>query len=144
MTLVLQLLNEKGHGVWSIHPDDTVYNAIKQMAEKDIGSLVVQEEGRIVGIITERHYARNVVLRGRSSKSTPIREIMATRVVYARPERSVEECLAIMTQERIRHLPVMEDGRLIGIISIGDLVKSIIAQQKFIIDELTQFIAGER
>ena len=144
MTLVLQLLNEKGHDMWSIHPDDTVYNAIKKMAEKDIGSLVVLEEERVVGIVTERHYARNVVLRGRSSRSTPIREIMTTRVVYTRPERSVEECLAIMTQQRVRHLPVMENGRLIGIISTGDLVKSIIAEQKFLIDELTQFIAGER
>jgi CBS domain-containing protein len=144
MTLVLKLLQEKGHDVWSIRPDETVYDAIRLMAEKNIGALAVIEGDRVVGIITERHYARNVVLLGRSSPATPVRDVMESRVVYVRPERTVEECMAVMTEQRIRHLLVMDNGSLAGIISIGDLVKSIISHQKFIIDELIHFIAGNR
>lgn len=145
MTLVLNVLQQKKHAtVYSIHPDDTVYDAIRIMAEFDIGSLVVLEEARLVGILTERHYARNVFLRGRSSLTTPVRDVMESRVVYVGAQRTVEECMAVMTEKRIRHLPVLEDGRLIGIISIGDLVRSIISEQEFIIDELTRFIAGAR
>jgi CBS domain-containing protein len=144
MTLVLKLLQEKGREVWTIGPDDTVYDAVKTMADKNIGALVVIDEERVVGIITERHYARNVILRGRSSPATPVSDVMETRVVYVRPDRTVEECMAVMTEARIRHLLVMDDGKLEGIISIGDLVKSIISQQKFIIHELIHFIAGNR
>lgn len=144
MTLVLKLLQEKGHAVWSIRPDDTVYDAIERMADKDIGSLVVMDGDRVVGIITERHYARNVILRGRTSPQTPVGEVMESRVIYVRPERTVEECMAVMTEERTRHLLVMDDGKLVGVISIGDLVKSIISEQQFIIDELIHFIAGNR
>jgi CBS domain-containing protein len=111
MKLVANVLQQEEHGtVYSIHPDDTVYNAIRIMAEFDIGSLVVLEDARVVGMITERHYARNVILRGRSSPTTPIREVMEGRVVYVGPRRTVEECMAVMTEKKIRHLPVMEDG----------------------------------
>jgi len=142
MTTVRQLLVEKGHTVFSVGPDDTVYDAIRKMADENIGCLVVCEGNRPVGIITERHYARNVVLKGRGSPTTRVRDIMETKVLYARPEQTVEECMAIMTDKRVRHLPVIDQGKLIGLISIGDLVKSIISDQKFIIDQLEHFIHG--
>lgn len=135
-----QLLEEKGHQVWSIAPDATVYDALALMAEQDIGSLAVLQDGRLVGLISERDYARKVILKGRLSKDTPVRDIMATRMPYAQPEQTVEECMAIVTDQRVRHLPVLEDGRLIGIVSIGDLVKAIIDEQQFIIDQLVHYI----
>jgi len=112
------------------------------MADNDVGSLVVLEDGRLVGIFTERHYARNVILKGRSSPNTPVRDVMESRVVCIGPDRTVEECMALMTEDRIRHLPVIEGERLVGIISIGDLVKSIIADQKFHIEQLENLIRG--
>jgi CBS domain-containing protein len=112
------------------------------MAENDIGSLVVIEREKVVGIITERHYARNVVLKGKTSPATPVRDIMERNVITVRPEQRVEECMAIMTARRVRHLPVMEGGKLVGIISIGDLVKSIISGQRFVIDQLEHYIHG--
>ena len=142
MTTVRQLLVEKGHTIFSVGPDDTVYDAIRKMADENIGCLCVCEGNRPVGIITERHYARNVVLQGRGSPTTRVRDIMETKVWYARPEQTVEECMAIMTDKRVRHLPVIDQGKLIGLISIGDLVKSIISDQKFIIDQLEHFIHG--
>lgn len=142
MTTVQQLLDEKGRSVWSIHPDDSVFDAIQMMANKDVGSLVVIENDKPVGIFTERLYARNVFLKGRSSPETQVRDIMRTRVVYARPGQTVEECMAVMTEKRVRHLPVLEDARLVGIVSIGDLVKSIIAKQKFTIEQLEHYISG--
>src|SRR5438105_4815987 len=123
MTTVKQLLSKKGREVLSIQPDDTVYDALKKMADKNVGSLVVMHDGRLIGVITERHYARNVALKGRTSSKTPVRSIMETRVIYAQPEQSIEECMAVMTEKMVRHLPVIEEGKLIGIISIGDLVK---------------------
>ena len=114
------------------------------MAEKDIGSLLVLEGEELVGIITERHYARNVVLKGKTSPATPVREIMETHVVIAQPGQSVDECMAVMSEERVRHLPVFEGKKPIGIVSIGDLVKSIIGDQKFVIVQLEQYIHGER
>ena len=144
MTTVRQLLDEKGRTIWSIHPDATVFDAIAKMAEKDVGSLVVMEGEELVGIITERHYARNVVLKGKTSLATPVRDIMERRVVIAQPGQSVDQCLAVMTEERVRHLPVFEEKTLIGIVSIGDLVKSIIGDQKFVIVQLEQYIHGER
>jgi len=142
MTTVAQLLREKGHAVFSIGPDETVYEALQKLAEANVGCLVVLENGTLVGIISERDYARNVVLKGRTSPATLVREIMNTPVLCATPDRTVEECMALMTDKRIRHLPVIDQGQLIGIISIGDLVKSIISDQKFIIDQLEHFIHG--
>lgn len=142
MTTARQLLDKKGHEVLSIGPDDTVFDAIKKMADNNVGSLVVLEAGNLVGIITERHYARNVFLMGRSSPRTAVREIMSTRVVYARPEQTVEECMAVMTDKAVRHLPVLDKKQLIGIVSIGDLVQSIISDQKFIIEQLEHYVSG--
>lgn len=142
MTTVQQLLDEKGHDIQSIHPDDSVFDAIQKMADANIGSLVVIEDDRPVGIFTERNYARDVILKGKSSPKTPIREVMTTQLLFARPEQAVEECMAVMTEKRVRHLPVVRDGKLIGLISIGDLVKSIIADQKFTIAQLEHFIHG--
>ena len=142
MATVRQILDEKGYDVATIGPDDTVYDAVKKMAEENIGSLVVMDGDRIAGIITERDYARNVVLKGKSSPNTPVRDIMSTKVVCAWPDQSVEECMAVMTDKTIRHLPVLENKRLVGMVSIGDLVKSIIGKQKFIIEQLERYIGG--
>jgi CBS domain-containing protein len=142
METVQQLLDKKGHEVWSVHPDDSVFDAIKKMADKEIGSLIVLEDDEIVGIITERRYARNVILKGKSSLETPVRDIMATRIVCARPDQTIDECMAVMTDKRIRHLPVVDQKRLVGLVSIGDLVKSTIADQKFTIEQLTHYIQG--
>jgi CBS domain-containing protein len=142
MTTIRQLLREKGNKIYSVGPDSTVYDAIRKMADENIGSLVVMEGGKIVGIITERDYARNVVLKGRASPATRVRDIMENRVLYAQPDQSVEECMAIMTDKRVRHLPVIDQGKEIGLVSIGDLVKSIISDQKFTIDQLEHFIRG--
>jgi CBS domain-containing protein len=142
MTAVRQLLDQKGRKIWSIHPDATVFDAVAEMAEKDIGSLAVMDGDKLVGIITERHYARNVVLKGKTSPATPVRDIMESRVIIARPEQSVDQCMALMSEKRVRHLPVLEGEKPIGIISIGDLVKSIIGDQKFMIDQLEHYIHG--
>ncbi len=142
MTTVRQLLDQKGRNIWSIHPDATVFDAIAKMADKDVGSLVVMDGDELVGIITERHYARNVVLKGKASPAMPVREIMERHVVIARPEETVEQCMVLMTEKRIRHLPVFEGEKPIGILSIGDLVKSIIGDQKFTIDQLEHYIRG--
>ncbi len=142
MKTLKQLLDEKGQEVWSIAPDDTVFNAIKLMAQKKIGALGVKKDGKLIGIITERDYARKVILKEKVSKETPISDIMTTRVVYARSDQSTDECMALMTEKRVRHLPVFEQGKLIGIVSIGDLVKAIIAEQQFVIEQLEQYING--
>lgn len=140
MTTVRQLLNEKGHNVFTVGPDETVFDAIRKMAEENIGSLVVCEGTKPIGIITERHYARNVFLKGRASPSTRVRDVMETQVLFARPDQTANECMAVMSDKRVRHLPVIDQGKLIGIISIGDLVKNIISDQKFTIDQLIHFI----
>ena len=142
MRTVRQLLDEKGHNIESVHPDDSVFDAVQKLANANIGSLIVVEDGRPVGIFTERDYARNVILKGKASPTTPVRDIMTTRVIYVQPEQTVEECMAIMTDKHIRHLPVLEGEKLVGMISIGDLVKSIIADQKYTIEQLEQFIQG--
>jgi len=142
MDTVRELINSKGDEVWTIQPDETVLDAIQKMADHDVGSLVVIEDGKPVGIFTERHYAREVFLKGRHSPTTPIRGIMSTRVIYALPNQTIEECMAVMTDKRIRHLPILAHGKLIGIVSIGDLVKSRIADQEFTIEQLTQYIHG--
>lgn len=142
MTTVRHLLDQKGRIVWSIRPDETVFDAVKKMADKNIGSLVVMDGEQVLGIITERHYARNVVLKGKASPVTPVRDIMETRVVVTRPDDTVERCMALMTEKRVRHLPVLDGEELVGIVSIGDLVKSIIGDQKFMIDQLEHYIHG--
>jgi CBS domain-containing protein len=144
MTTVKHVLDKKGRDVHSIHPDASVFDALKRMAENDIGSLIVLEGDKLVGIITERHYSREIALKGRTSPATLVRDIMSTRVMFARPEQSVEECMAVMTARAVRHLPVLENKRVVGIVSIGDMVKSVIDDQKFIIEELEHFIHGER
>jgi len=130
--------------VETVAPSTSVFDAVKLMAEKNIGALLVLEQQKIVGIITERDYARKIVLMGRSSKETPVRDVMSSPVMYVRPDQSNEECMALMTDNRLRHLPVVDQGRLLGLISIGDLVKDIISEQKFIIEQLEHYIAGDR
>lgn len=142
MEMVRQLLKKKGHQIWSIGPDASVYEALELMAKKEIGALVVVEGARIAGVVSERDYARNVVLKGRLSKDTRVREIMTTRVVHAHPDHSVQECMELMTEKRVRHLPVLEEESLLGIISIGDLVKSIMSEQQFMIEQLEHYISG--
>lgn len=142
MATVRQLLAKKGREVLSVKPQDTVFDAIQKMADNNVGSLIVLDDGHLVGIVTERHYARNVILKGLSSPTTDVKDIMTTRVICARPEQSVEECMAVMTDKGVRHLPVLENKKVIGIISIGDLVKSIIKDQKFMIEQLEHYITG--
>ena len=142
METVQQLLDKKGHEIWSVHPNDSVFDAIKKMADKNIGSLVVLVDDQIVGIMTERHYARQVILEGKSSPETPVRDIMTTSVVCARTDQTISECMAIMTEKRVRHLPVVDKNQLVGLVSIGDLVKSIIADQEFTIEQLIHYIQG--
>jgi CBS domain-containing protein len=142
MKRVRDILESKGHEVWSIDPSASVYDAMKVMADKGVGALLVMEGGKLVGIISERDYARKVILQGRSSRTTAVHEIMTARVAYAEPEQNIEECMAVMTEKRIRHLPFMEAGEVRGVISIGDLVKSIIAEQKFIIEQLERYITS--
>ncbi len=140
MKTAQHILDKKGHDVWSVHPDDSVFDALQEMANKDVGALVVIEGDKLVGILSERDYARNVILLGKSSPRTPVREIMVTRVVCARPEQTVEECMAVMTEKRVRHLPVLHENQLVGIVTLGDVVKSIIEDQKFTIEELYHYI----
>ncbi|TVP89021.1 MAG: CBS domain-containing protein [Thioalkalivibrio sp.] len=142
MKNALDLLNDKGAHVYSIEPDATVLEALHLMAEHEVGALPVLDGDRLVGIVTERDYARKVMLFERSSRTTQVREIMMKRVACVEPTRSVEECMALMTDKRVRHLPVMRDGRMIGLVSIGDLVKAIIDEQKFIISQLELYIAS--
>lgn len=142
MKTVRQLLKTKGTDVWCISPEATVLDAIRLMAEREIGALIVMEHGSVVGMLSERDYARKVLLKGRSSRNTPIRDIMTTNVIFAEPGQDVDYCMTVMTEKRVRHLPVMEDGRLIGIVSIGDLVKSIISEQQETIEQLENYIRG--
>ncbi|MEW5964225.1 MAG: CBS domain-containing protein [Pseudomonadota bacterium] len=142
MTTVQQLLLEKGKEVWSVRPEQTVLEAIRMMDEKNVGALLVMAGDRLVGIVTERHYARNVILKGRASPSTPVREIMESQVLWVGPTQTVEECMALMTAKFVRHLPVIESGRVIGVLSIGDLVKSIISEQRFVIEQLEHYITS--
>jgi len=144
MVTVRQCLQSKGGEIWSIRPDISVYEALERMAEKDIGALLVLDEENLVGIFSERDYARKVILQGKSSRDTWVSEIMTSRVVFVRPEQTIEECMALMTEKHIRHLPVLDGERLVGVISIGDVVKAIISEQKFVIKQLEHYITGER
>ncbi len=140
---VSMVLAEKGSMVASIGPDVTVFDAITVMAEKNIGALPVIENGRLAGMISERDYTRLVVLKGKSSKQTPVREIMSQRLIVASPTHTIEECMRLMTEKHVRHLPVVEGDKMIGIVSIGDLVKWIITVQAETIEQLKKYIAGE-
>ncbi len=144
MTTIRQLLGKKGHEVFSVGAEETVYDTIQKMADRNVGALLVMEGERLVGIVTERHYARNVILKGHTSPTTPVREIMERNVLFVRPDQTVEEAMAIMTDRMVRHLPVMESGAVIGIVSIGDLVKDTISDQTFVIEQLVNFIHGAR
>jgi CBS domain-containing protein len=144
MATIKHVLIQKGREVCSIHPDAPVIEALRIMAKHNIGALVVTEGVHLVGIVTERDYARKIVLRGRTSLETPVREIMSTKVICARLDQRVEECMAIMTAKALRHLPVLEHKRIIGIVSIGDLVKSVIDDKQFIIEQLEHYIHGDR
>ena len=142
MKTVRDILMVKGRDVWTVDLDATVFEALSRMAEKEIGALMVMDGPRLVGIISERDYARKIVLLGRTSPNTLVKEIMTSHVVYTQLEQSIEECMALVTEKRIRHLPVIDEGKLVGVISIGDLVKSIISDQKFIIEQLVRYITS--
>jgi CBS domain-containing protein len=140
MKTLKQLLQAKPHGILSTAPDARVFDALKLMAENNIGALLVMDAGQLVGIVTERDYARKVILKGKSSLDTPVREIMTDKVLCVHPDQSAEECMGLMTDKRVRHLPVMDGNRLIGVLSIGDLVKEVIAEQQFVIKQLESYI----
>ena len=139
---IASILSRKGGEIWSVKPEATVYEAIALMAEKGVGAMLVVSGGELVGIFSERDYARKVILLGRSSKETLVRDIMTSKVITATPEHTVDECMRIVTHNHIRHLPVMEAGKLVGIVSIGDLVNAIIDSQAHTIDQLHTYISG--
>jgi len=142
--LVRQILEAKGHDVWTIDKDALVYKALELMAVKNVGALVVVEAGKPVGMFSERDYARKVFLTGKSSKQTRVEEVMMPKVLYVGPDQTVEECMALMTHKHVRHLPVLDGERMIGLISIGDVVKALITQKEFVIEQLEHYITGGR
>jgi IMP dehydrogenase len=143
-TTVAQILSAKPNkGIFSIAPDASVFDAVRQMEQRNVGALVVTDGDTVVGIVSERDYARKVVLLDRASRETAVHEIMSSPVMYVRLTQTVDECMALMTDRRLRHLPVMQDGKLLGVVSIGDLVKQVIADQRFIIEQLEHFISGQ-
>lgn len=142
MNRVRDILRNKGEQVWSVPADTTVRAALEEMADKNIGAVLVMDRGRLAGIFSERDYARKVVLQGRRSDQTLVGEVMTTQVVGVRPSDTVAECMAIMTEKRIRHLPVVDGGEVAGVVSIGDVVKTIISEQQFLIEQLELYITG--
>lgn len=142
MKTVRDVLDKKGGQVWSVGPGMTVYETLQLMAEKEIGAVLVIEGERPVGIFSERDYARQVILKGKASKDTPVRDVMTSRVVYARMEQTMDDCMALMTDKRIRHLPVLVEGKVFGILSIGDVVKAVISEKEFIISQLENYITS--
>jgi CBS domain-containing protein len=140
MKTVKQILQSKTRGILSVSPDATVYDALKLMAEKEVGALLVMEADKVVGIISERDYARKVILHGKSSKEIHVSDIMTSKVVYVNTAQTVDECMALMTDKRVRHLPVYEGDRLVGVVSIGDLVKEAISEREYIIKQLESYI----
>jgi CBS domain-containing protein len=144
MNTVEQILRQKGSAFWAVTPDMMVYVALKVMAEKDVGALLVMEGERLVGMISERDYARKVILRGKSSLRTPVRDIMTSRVLTVTPEQTLEDCMALMTERHVRHLPVLAEGQVVGVISIGDIVKAALANKDFVIQQLENYITGSR
>jgi CBS domain-containing protein len=142
MQTVRDVLKAKGNIVWSVRPDHTVYEALELMATRDVGALLVVEGDRLVGIFSERDYARQVILKGKASRDTPVRDVMTARVMYASLEHTLDDCMALMTDKRIRHLPVLEGGTLIGLVSIGDVVKAMISEKEFLIEQLQSYISS--
>ncbi len=142
MKSVREILMKKGKTTWSVTPETTVYDALQLMAEKEIGAVLVLKNGNVEGIMSERDYARKVILQGKSSKDTLVKEIMSSKVLYVNTSLSTEECMALMINKRVRHLPVFEGGQLAGIISIGDVVKAVIDEKEFVIDLLVHYITG--
>ena len=140
MKRVRDVLAEKGSAIWSISPEDSVFDAVKLMAEKRIGVLMVLENGELCGVISERDYARKVVLLDRGSKKTTVREIMTERVVFIESAQPIEDCMALMTENNFRHLPVMDDGKLVGVLSMTDLVRALLADQQYAISQLERYI----
>jgi CBS domain-containing protein len=141
--LVSQILKTKGNKIWSIAPQETAYKALQLMSEKNLGAVLVIDKGKVVGIFTERDYARKVILKGKSSKTTPVSELMTKEVLCVDPETSVEDCMSLMTEKFVRHLPVMEKKKLVGVVTQGDVVKQLIADQKFENEELERYIHEE-
>jgi len=145
MISLKQFLEHKGGEIWSVTSESSVLGALQKMAEKNIGALLVIDEGKLVGILSERDYARKVALMGKVSKDTAVKEIMTQRVLYVRPDESIEDCMALMTEKHFRHLPVIDSkGKILGMISIGDVVRIVISKQKFIIAQLENYISGGR
>jgi CBS domain-containing protein len=144
MRTVADILQTKGSEVWTIPRETIVFDALKMMADKNVGALVVTDGAKVTGILSERDYARKVILHGRSSRELETREIMSTKVYFVSPEQNIEDCMALFTNKRVRHLPVLQDEQLIGIISIGDVVKAIIAEQEYTIKHLENYITGGR
>lgn len=144
MVTMKQILKNKGSQVWSVEPTAMVYSALQLMADKEIGALLVLAEGKLVGIFSERDYARKVILHGKTSAETQVSEVMSPDVVTVGAEQSIAECMALMTEKRFRHLPVVEGGQILGVISIGDVVKAIISDQQFVIEQLESYISGRR
>ena len=142
MKTVEDILKSKGHDICSVGPADTVFDAVKQMADAGTGSVLVMDSDRLVGILTERDYARKVVLDGRSSKEMQVSDVMTSKVLCVTPERTIDECMALMTDKRARHLPVLDHKRVVGVVSIGDLVKAVISEQRILIDQLQNYISG--
>jgi CBS domain-containing protein len=143
MKTVALLLRAKGNDVLAVSPDRPVFEALRVMAEKNVGALLVVEGSRLVGVFSERDYARKVILKGKSSKEIPVREIMSSHVLYVGPQNTIEECMALMTERRIRHLPVLDGDQLIGIVSIRDLVGALVSEKQFVIDQLENYITGK-
>ncbi len=141
MKHVRDILAGKGDAVISVTPETWVLDALRLMAEREIGALLVMTGGRPVGMFSERDYARQVILKGKASKDTPVQDVMTSRVVYVRPDQTVDDCMALMTDKRVRHLPVLEDGRVTGVVSIGDIVKAVISDKEFLIEQLENYIA---
>ncbi len=142
MKSVGDILESKGHEIIAVAPSATVFETLELMDEREIGAVVVMTADKTVGLFTERDYARQVILKGKASKDTPVREVMTSRVVYVRPEQTIDDCMALMTDKRVRHLPVIDGDRLCGLVSIGDVVKAIISDKQFIIEQLENYIAS--
>lgn len=142
MLTVRELLAKKGSEVWSVSPDATVYDALQLMAARNVGAVLVLDDGDLAGILSERDYARQVILKGKASRDTPVRDIMTTSVVSVSPDRTIDDCMALMTERRIRHLPVLQSDVLLGVLSIGDVVKAVISEKEFHIEQLESYIAS--
>ncbi|MFN8602361.1 MAG: CBS domain-containing protein [Candidatus Binatia bacterium] len=142
MLTVRELLAKKGSEVWSVSPGATVYDALQLMAARNVGAVLVLDDGELAGILSERDYARQVILKGKASRDTPVRDIMTTAVVSVSPERTIDDCMSLMTERRIRHLPVLQSDVLLGVLSIGDVVKAVISEKEFHIEQLESYIAS--